>query len=206
MRLRTLVLSAVLLAGVAGRCSAGVIGFNGPWRPVDDSGNLINGFSTYITGPGQNLGIVLSPDKSTLTLTFNDPGDSDGSIFFENWTNLLPPGLVSYDWTFTLDSTSSIEFETGTVGVLAGTYSAGFTTSGSVLLNYPIPNFPTPGATYFSYGNMRFYSGDGPVSATAVLTNFEFQSVPEIDPAGMGSIFAMVGGGLGILERRRRRA
>jgi sulfatase modifying factor 1 len=31
-------------------------------------------------------------------------------------------------------------------------------------------------------------------------------AVPEIDPAGMGSVLALVGGGLGLLERRRKRA
>jgi len=30
--------------------------------------------------------------------------------------------------------------------------------------------------------------------------------VPEIDPAGMGSVLALIGGGLGLLERRRKRA
>jgi hypothetical protein len=30
--------------------------------------------------------------------------------------------------------------------------------------------------------------------------------VPEIDPAGMGSVLALLGGGLGLLERRRKRA
>jgi hypothetical protein len=30
------------------------------------------------------------------------------------------------------------------------------------------------------------------------------QAVPEIDPAGMGSVLALVGGALGLLERRRR--
>jgi len=32
------------------------------------------------------------------------------------------------------------------------------------------------------------------------------QAVPEIDPAGMGSVLALVGGALGLLERRRRKA
>lgn len=31
-------------------------------------------------------------------------------------------------------------------------------------------------------------------------------AVPEIEPAGMGSVFALVGGSLGVLERRRRTA
>ena len=30
--------------------------------------------------------------------------------------------------------------------------------------------------------------------------------VPEIDPAGLGSVLALIGGGLGLLERRRKRA
>jgi hypothetical protein len=33
--------------------------------------------------------------------------------------------------------------------------------------------------------------------------NFTFTSVPEIDPAGMGSVLALVSGALGLLERRR---
>jgi len=37
------------------------------------------------------------------------------------------------------------------------------------------------------------------------LTGFH-SPVPEIDPAGMGSILALLGGGLGLLERRRKRA
>ena len=37
------------------------------------------------------------------------------------------------------------------------------------------------------------------------LTGFP-SPVPEIDPAGMGSVLALLGGGLGLLERRRRRA
>ena len=31
-------------------------------------------------------------------------------------------------------------------------------------------------------------------------------AVPEIDPTGMGSVLALIGGGLGLLERRRKRA
>lgn len=31
-------------------------------------------------------------------------------------------------------------------------------------------------------------------------------AVPEIDPAGMGSVFALLGGALGLIERRRKRA
>ena len=57
------------------------------------------------------------------------------------------------------------------------------------------------------FGERTFYSPlgtwtDNPTRALA----FQFtQSVPEIDPAGMGSILALVGSSLGILERRRRR-
>jgi hypothetical protein len=37
------------------------------------------------------------------------------------------------------------------------------------------------------------------------LTGFH-SPVPEIDPAGIGSALALLGGGLGLLERRRKRA
>ena len=57
------------------------------------------------------------------------------------------------------------------------------------------------------FGERSLYSPlgtwtDNPTRALA----FQFtQSVPEIDPAGMGSVLALVGSSLGILERRRRR-
>ena len=43
-------------------------------------------------------------------------------------------------------------------------------------------------------------TGFSPISVQAV------QTVPEIDPAGMGSVLALIGGGLGLLECRRKRS
>lgn len=54
----------------------------------------------------------------------------------------------------------------------------------------------TPSISYFTLSNA--YVG---------LRDFTVQSapsaVPEIDPAGMGSVLALVAGALGLLERRR---
>ena len=43
-------------------------------------------------------------------------------------------------------------------------------------------------------------TGYSPISVQGV------QAVPEIDPTGMGSVLALIGGGLGLLERRRKRS
>lgn len=46
---------------------------------------------------------------------------------------------------------------------------------------------------YFAASSVTIASESGPTP------------VPEIDPAGMGSVLALLGGGLGLLERRRRK-
>ena len=50
----------------------------------------------------------------------------------------------------------------------------------------------TPGTYYQPIGNNTFQINVTPSSP-----------VPEIDPAGMGSVLALVTGALGVLERRR---
>lgn len=44
------------------------------------------------------------------------------------------------------------------------------------------------------------------LSSVSGLASFTAAVVPEIDPASMGSALALIGGGLGLLERRRKRA
>ena len=59
-----------------------------------------------------------------------------------------------------------------------------------------------PGTTidFAAYGGYAY--GNTPIDARITGS---LNSVPEIDPAGMGSVLALVGGALGVLERRRRR-
>ena len=58
--------------------------------------------------------------------------------------------------------------------------------------------FGNASATVQSVGGVSVLAADPESGALA--------AVPEIDPAGMGSILALVGGSLGVLERRRRRS
>ena len=57
------------------------------------------------------------------------------------------------------------------------------------------------------YNISSSYSYSNDPSGEYGTTGFRLASpVPEIDPAGMGSMLALIGGGLGLLERRRKRA
>lgn len=55
-----------------------------------------------------------------------------------------------------------------------------------------------------SVGDLVITSVNGPSVFTAAFGPSP-SPVPEIDPAGMGSVLALVGGGIGLLERRRRK-
>jgi hypothetical protein len=46
-------------------------------------------------------------------------------------------------------------------------------------------------------------TGDGPAVSALAVSALSPSAVPEIDPAGMGSVLALLGGVLGLVERRR---
>lgn len=186
MTSRLLILASCLLVGPTVNSWAGTVGFNGPWRPIDSGGSYINGFSPFITGPGQYLTTSLSPDKSTLTIDFYNPDDSDGSIFFQNYSGLLPAGTVSYDWSIELFSDGFWEYEAGVSGGLVGSYSAGVYT-GSLNVSYPVAGL----GNYFSYGNIRFYGGQGTAHAQVVLTNFNYSPVVPEPSTGLLAVGAL---------------
>lgn len=103
----------------------------------------------------------------------------------------------------------------------AGAYFGGFaypdsvaTIVGAGALGFPpVPgDLITGGATLsvsydFSTTTYATSAGDLVVDGFAGSASFTSvaSGVPEIDPAGMGSVLALVGGSLGVLERRRRR-
>jgi hypothetical protein len=94
-------------------------------------------------------------------------------------------------------------------------------TASSTPLGYYQPgSFLTPGGFVASLGQATGYTdaawirnGSGSnanlsrslYGISETLTVASPSSVPEIDPAGMGSVLALVTGALGLLERRRRR-
>jgi len=86
-------------------------------------------------------------------------------------------------------------------GIFNGFYSQGVV-SGNALVDVSFGvsqgfNFETSGGTLIVNSNDVGLSSYGPIVSAA--------AVPEIDPAGVGSVLALVAGSLGMLERRRRR-
>lgn len=189
----------VLATGLGGRARANIVGFNGPWAPVNASGTPINGYGFSISGTGQSANASLSADHSQLTLRFTNPNGVSNSIFTQYAGVTLPSGTVSYHWSLTLDQTAIWLFETDAQGVLPlsdqhQTFVAG-TYSGDVSLNYVSGN-------YFSFGNIGFGTGIAQ-SATAVLSNFLYAG-PATVPEPASLVLVAVGCGLLGLTRRRR--
>ena len=97
-------------------------------------------------------------------------------------------------------------------------FSGGLTGVGFASISQVNP--PTPAAylanysgTYTTFSasaleSSRITASNGSNVKTAFFSPLSVQispeAVPEIDPAGMGSVLALVGGALGLLERRRR--
>lgn len=109
--------------------------------------------------------------------------------------------MINYDWTPVSVNTAGVIAPSGPMVSLGSlSYSATFMGPG--------PFF----TTQFSAGSLAATpAGDGVLSLTgfAWVAGDPFElaiGVPEIDPSGMASVMALVTGGLGLLERRRRRA
>jgi hypothetical protein len=180
---------ALLLAlGLAGNAHANIVGFNGAWDPVNASGGLINGFAAN-GGGGTVDATVSGTDNSTLTLQFTNTSGPH-SIFFENYSDLLPAGTISYNWSVTFDQSAGWLLETGVYTDLpgndhVGSISAG-TYSGTVDLNY------TGG--YFSYANIGF--GSGAYDATVVLTDFHYVGAASVSAVPVPASLPLFGAGL----------
>jgi hypothetical protein len=117
----------------------------------------------------------------------------------------LNQGLyLTADPTYWIDD---FAFRAGLTGVGFGSITAPAPTPAAYLSNYV--------GTYTAFANVQFVAtseiratnGSATKIATFDPLSVEIslvQAVPEIDPAGMGSVLALVGGALGLLERRRR--
>jgi hypothetical protein len=182
-------LTAIFTLWLGGSVSAAIVGFNGPWAAFDAGGGLINGFSTYSTGEGAISGSI-SPDRSTMTVEFTYPSSHSASIFFQNYSALLPIGAVSWDWSFTTYQTGAVLLEDQS-GTRLNTFSGPNTWTGSTTATY--------GGTYFSFGNINLgWSGADGDRATLVLTNF-------VGPGNIVPVPALtLPFALGVLALRRR--
>jgi len=167
-------LAAVVFAAicVSVPAKADINCFCGPWDPVDTSGNLMN-YGGFSSSSDWSFSASITPDYSTLTLEFSNPGAGafGGPSIFSNFLDQsrLPTGTVSYNWAVTFQQSADWIMETDVNTHIpdcdcalpfdAGTYT------GSATLNYTTGN-------YFSFGNIGF--GAGALSAVLTLTDFQY--------------------------------
>jgi hypothetical protein len=118
----------------------------------------------------------------------------------------LNQGLyLTADPTYWIDDLS---FRAGLTGVGFGSITAPAPTPAAYLANY-VGTYTAFATNQFTTSEIRATNGSGTKIATFNPLSVEIslvQAVPEIDPAGMSSVLALVGGALGLLERRRRKA
>lgn len=151
--------------------------------------------------------------------SYSEP--ANGSLNFRIHSPDIASGRV--DWAYNFGGGGDTVF-VSTIGTLSsfGTHRARIATSGNVLTlaideNYAgafTPSFSTtidlnsyPAIVAALNAESRYFFGtsDASVLYDDVMVGLASPSaIPEIDPAGLGSVLALVTGSLGLLERRRR--
>ena len=124
--------------------------------------------------------------------------------------DLINPGAPNPDWWWSSSyhMVAAAGYDDATSGVY---YADPNNRGGDPALSgwgHPFPvGDPLPvGSTNYSMNVMDetgLLSGPGGLSGARLRNLYVLSIVPEIDPAGMGSVLAMVTGALGLLERRR---
>jgi hypothetical protein len=142
-------------------------------------------------------------------------------LFFANPNIMASPGFAlgdpirssSYSFTGSQALSSSVYFPVSTGNPDYGDYfyvafendfSIGEAISGTLNANWSSTAFDPSQVTSL---DVFWGAGSSPpigISNGSILLTTV--AVPEIDPAGMGSVLALIGGGLGLLERLRKRA
>ena len=120
------------------------------------------------------------------TITVSGTGTDLGSSDITSWAYTVTDGSASHTYSSTNQSGEAvIEWNTG--------MSGGFFSMPS---RYDANDFPS---TFWSNQGLAF-----PLTATqGWVIGTVVSAVPEIDPAGIGSVLTLVTGALGLLERRR---
>lgn len=173
---------------------------NNAWSVATDSaGNVYasdtNGFTTSdsITKfDSSGNGSVFASGLGVPSLAF----DSAGNLYATNQTLITKFNSAGVGSTFaTTDGFNPIDITFDSAGNL---YATDFN-------NLTISKFDSAGAFQFSWSTG---GGFGPFQSAPRSLTFKLESapVPEIDPAGMGSVLALVTGTLSLLERRRQKA
>ena len=170
----------VLWSGISGT------GISGTYVPLSTGSQP---FSRLQIGWAGNYDDLLSPKL-----------DADASI-----GPSLNQGLyLTADPTYYIDDLS---FGAGLTGIgFQSITEVNPPTPAAYLADY-VGSYSTFATNQFSPSEIVATNGSTSKKATFTPLSVEIsplQAVPEIDPAGMGSVLALVGGALGLLERRRR--
>jgi hypothetical protein len=194
---------------------------NSPAPANDDINGLFVAGSTIYAAVSSPNGLVISSDGGSSWTTYNttssgvvgNSGTSvvvDGSTIYYGTTSGLS---VSQDggssWT---NYTGFVDNRVRSVSVIdgvmyVGTRAGGLSVSadsGATWENYTTADGLGSNDVYnvVKSGGKLYVATWGGVSVAVIPSP---SAVPEIDPAGMSSVFALVGGVLGLLERRRLR-
>ncbi|MFM8891396.1 MAG: hypothetical protein ACKOTB_07195 [Planctomycetia bacterium] len=145
-------------------------------------------------------------------------GEPASSFYLRQSPTSFANGLTGV--TIALPGGTHNEFTLADPGPGNGTYRARMQKVGNEVTIGLNPNY-TGGpfvATYSATRNMAtdlsfldstntrlFFGTSGPLTTFDNLSITGPDPVPEIDPAGLGSVLAVIGGGFGLLERRRKR-
>jgi hypothetical protein len=167
---------------------------------MNHSADQIQTYKGLVTGYQKGLAMTtVTVDGSSgsiselLPTVFDTGGGKNGVIYYADGTSTGPFVNYSPNGQFTLTTTDGDVFESWT----------GFSPwGGSVTVfgnqSADLNRVNTGGYLFESYVVMVDLE-----DATLTLVPF---AVPEIDPVGLPSVLAVIGGGLGLLVRRRKRA
>lgn len=180
------------------------------------TGGTIDGTLNGVPFSGKSFTMMVNADPANFTLTpvFNPPS----SLYFV-FTQLAAPtmtidGFSPFTITqspyelFVVDAGPGLAFAGG-FGVFAGQFftddfAVNFAPATGDPINGPgsiTGDFITTGPTLTTSVGSLVISGSTNAGATFTAAS----AVPEIAPSCLGSVLALLGGGLGLLERRRKR-
>lgn len=181
----------------------------GIWQNQNGSYTIAGGFSLTPSVTGLDQGYIVDYDAATgLSSNFRayNFGNSPVTSVVSHFDGITSDGHGGFNLTG--DWIGVGEPEEGGLGFFAhvGRNPDGsFTEAEWLSISYPGEgNGPTSGNTVYENYVLGIYVPDGGVQQGYVAT--VPVPIPEIDPACLGSVLALIGGGLGLLERRRKRA
>jgi len=187
----------------------------GPSASIAQSGTILVGAATfdvsavtggYVVAAGQTLagdaGTVIGPATGAV-----------GSVVELGFAD--SPGTLTFTGGFSLLGDLKVNIDGSSVGLLDGSSDA-LTLGGSSSVTFNVVNAPVGDlvfAKYLSLAGGSFGTVNGVPSGYSLDYNYlggnqialVAGAVPEIDPASAGSVLALFGGALGLLERRRQR-